>query len=66
MHYLLERAGVTDEIGIDKFLWSADQAIKSAGEVLARSQTQDDISRKGLLTGDEELEEMPLGVVTVE
>ncbi len=66
VHRLLERAGVTDEIGIDKFLWSADQAIRSAGEVLSTGPLRYDQAAEQLLTGDEELEEMPLGVVTVE
>ena len=63
---LLERAGVTNEIGTDKFLWSADQAIRSACEILRTGPLQYDDEAQHLLTGDEELDEMPLGVVTIE
>ena len=63
----IERAGLSNEMGRDKLLWSADQAINAAyaglttGTPAAVLQPAD----QPALTDDAELDEMPMGVVTL-
>ena len=63
----IERAGLSNEMGPDKLLWSADQAINAAyaglttGTPVAVLPPAD----QPALTDDAELDEMPMGVVTL-
>jgi SulP family sulfate permease len=64
---LFERAGMVREIGAEKFLWSADQAINSALVAL----TEGDMAKRvpehaHSHLEEEEPDEMPLGVVVVD
>jgi SulP family sulfate permease len=62
---LVERGGLIEAMGKDKFLWSADLAIKSAFATLATVQ-HEGAPEEEPITADEELDEMPLGVVKVD
>ncbi|MEI6043062.1 MAG: SulP family inorganic anion transporter [Chloroflexota bacterium] len=73
---MFERSGLIEQMGEDKFFWSADQAIRHACELLTESPVStrqvNAASRTASLgatdlTDEEELEdEMPFGVVKVE
>ena len=63
---LLERAGTVEAMGVDKFLWSADQAITSAYAKLAQGDGCEWQPGRKIEEEEEEPEEMPLGVVTVD
>lgn len=65
---LVERSGLIETMGADKFLWSADQAIKGAcEELVARKKQAGAPPREPVpLDVEEEFDEMPLGVATVE
>jgi sulfate permease, SulP family len=60
---LFERARLVEEIGRDKIMWSADQAINAAYEKLAEGEPAEEYTEEELVTEDPELDEMPLGVV---
>ncbi|MEO8288327.1 MAG: SulP family inorganic anion transporter [Chloroflexota bacterium] len=60
---LIQRAGLSEEIGKDKLLWSADQAINSAYALLTTIPPAEPSTADNLITEDIELDEMPLGVV---
>jgi SulP family sulfate permease len=67
---LFERAGLIEDMGQDKFLWSADQAISAAIKELGGSpEPAEETAPEPELEvpeRDEELDEMPLGVVKVD
>jgi hypothetical protein len=65
---LIERSGLLETMGADKFLWSADQAIRGAcEELVSRKQVPGVLALEPeMLEVEAELEEMPLGVTTVE
>ncbi|HET9494364.1 MAG TPA: SulP family inorganic anion transporter [Chloroflexia bacterium] len=65
---LVERSGLLETMGTDKFLWSADQAIRGAcEELVSRKQAPGILGLEPeMLEVEAELEEMPLGVTTVE
>lgn len=61
---VLERSGLMDEVGRDRFFWSADQAILAAAD-LHPDEPGKDLPHSGVEDGTE-LDDMPLGVVTVD
>jgi SulP family sulfate permease len=65
---LIERSGLLETMGADKFLWSADQAINGACEDLtARKKAHSaPLPEPRPLDVEEEFDEMPLGVATVD
>jgi len=58
---VMDRSGLVDMIGEDRFFWSADQAILAAADFHPGSQAQ-----APLTTDTPELDDMPLGVVKVD
>jgi SulP family sulfate permease len=61
----IERAGLSEEMGADKLLWSADQAINAAYSHLTTDGGPQAVEEAPGITEDAELEEMPLGVVKI-
>lgn len=61
----LERAGLSEEIGPDKLLWSADQAINAAYRTLGSASVELSGAKVDVpgITEDAELDEMPMGVI---
>jgi SulP family sulfate permease len=64
---MFERAGLVELFGEDKFRWSADQAILKACETLEKPNLASEMqTRQPLLEDEEEIEEMPLGVIVMD
>jgi SulP family sulfate permease len=66
VHDIFARSGLIEAIGEDHFLWSADLAINSALDRLRGRQPDATGIEAVSISEDQELDEMPLGVVKVD